>query len=118
MRTSPVPTGGRDDDIRDYLNFDKIETVGSSTEIPILVLPVGERIEFDIKSADVVHSFWVPQFLFKARRDAVPPAEPIPTAASRYPRSSVKARSSAVARKCATFHSMMNFEVRAEPADL
>ena len=34
------------------------------------MLPVGERIEFDIKSADVVHSFWVPQFLFK--RDVMP----------------------------------------------
>ncbi len=55
---------------RRYLNFDKVETLGSSTEIPILVLPTGKRIEFQIASADVVHAFWVPEFLFK--RDVMP----------------------------------------------
>src|SRR5262249_16206099 len=49
---------------------DKVETLGSSTEIPILVLPTGKRIEFQIASADVIHAFWVPEFLFK--RDVMP----------------------------------------------
>jgi cytochrome c oxidase subunit 2 len=35
-----------------------------------LVLPTGKRIEFQIASADVVHAFWVPEFLFK--RDVIP----------------------------------------------
>ncbi|HMS77548.1 cytochrome c oxidase subunit II [uncultured Gordonia sp.] len=109
----PGPAGGRDDDIRDYLNFDKIETVGSSTEIPILVLPVGERIEFDIKSADVVHSFWVPQFLFK--RDVMPfPKQN--HSDSRFQVSKIEREGAFVGRcaeMCGTFHSMMNFEVRA-----
>ena len=37
---------------------------------PRVVLPVGQRIAFDLESPDVIHSFWVPQFLIK--RDAVP----------------------------------------------
>lgn len=37
---------------------------------PELVLPVGERIAFDLESPDVIHSFWVPNFLIK--RDVVP----------------------------------------------
>lgn len=37
---------------------------------PLLVLPVGEPIDFEIVSDDVVHSFFIPAFLVK--RDAVP----------------------------------------------
>jgi len=55
---------------RTYLNFDKVETLGTSDEIPVLVVPVGKRIEFQVASADVIHSFWVPEFLFK--RDVIP----------------------------------------------
>jgi len=35
-----------------------------------LVLPVGMRIEFQITSKDVIHSFWIPAFRLK--EDAVP----------------------------------------------
>jgi len=42
-----------------------VSTLGTSTEVPILVLPVGQRIEFTQRSNDVIHSFWVPEFLFK-----------------------------------------------------
>ncbi|HMZ16111.1 MAG TPA: cytochrome c oxidase subunit II, partial [Mycobacterium sp.] len=55
---------------RTYLNYDKVETLGTSDEIPVLVVPAGKRIEFQVASADVIHSFWVPEFLFK--RDAFP----------------------------------------------
>ena len=64
------PTRGINREDRSYLNFDKVETVGTSTEIPVLVLPAGKRIEFQLASADVVHAFWVPEFLFK--RDVMP----------------------------------------------
>jgi cytochrome c oxidase subunit II len=37
---------------------------------PTLVLPAGQTVGVTLVSADVVHSFWVPGFLFK--RDAVP----------------------------------------------
>ncbi|MGN9839607.1 aa3-type cytochrome oxidase subunit II [Nonomuraea sp. H19] len=37
---------------------------------PQLVLPVNKTVEFDLSSDDVIHSFWVPEFLFK--RDVIP----------------------------------------------
>jgi cytochrome c oxidase subunit II len=43
---------------------------GLPDEPPRVVLPVGERIAFVLESPDVIHSFWVPQFLIK--RDVVP----------------------------------------------
>ncbi len=38
---------------------------GSVGEPPTLYLPVDEKIRFELKSPDVIHSFWVPAFLFK-----------------------------------------------------
>lgn len=38
--------------------------------LPTLYLPVGERVEFILDSRDVIHSFWVPAFLFKM--DVIP----------------------------------------------
>ncbi len=37
---------------------------------PQLVLPVDTKVEFDLSTDDVIHSFWVPAFLFK--RDVIP----------------------------------------------
>ncbi|WP_434094157.1 aa3-type cytochrome oxidase subunit II [Nonomuraea wenchangensis] len=37
---------------------------------PQLVLPIDQEIEFDLSTDDVIHSFWVPEFLFK--RDIIP----------------------------------------------
>lgn len=114
----PLPADGRSDDIRDYLHFSTIETVGSSSEIPVLVLPTGKRIEFDIASADVIHSFWVPEFLFK--RDVMPFPKQNHSDSS-FQISSVDKEGAFVGRcaeMCGTYHSMMNFEVRAvSPAD-
>ena len=47
-----------------------VYTVGNSSEIPILVLPTDRTIRFEVASADVIHSFWVPEFLFKL--DVIP----------------------------------------------
>jgi len=38
--------------------------------LPLLELPTGETVQFNLTSTDVIHSFWVPEFLFK--RDVVP----------------------------------------------
>ena len=103
---------------RSYLNFDKVETLGSSTEIPVLVLPVGKRIEFQIASADVVHAFWVPEFLFK--RDVMPDPK-ANNSDNIFQVSEITRTGSFVGRcaeMCGTYHSMMNFEVRVvEPND-
>ena len=44
--------------------------VGTPNEPALLVLPVDEKIRFELTSPDVIHSFWVPAFLFKM--DVIP----------------------------------------------
>ena len=112
------PIAGKNSEDRTYLNFDKIETIGTSTEIPILVLPKGKRVEFQIASADVIHGFWVPEFLFK--RDVLPnPKEN--NSDNIFQVSEIEQTGAFVGRcteMCGTYHSMMNFEVRVvEPND-
>jgi cytochrome c oxidase subunit 2 len=112
------PIRGLNPEDRTYLNFDKVETIGTSTEIPILVLPKGKRIEFQISSADVIHGFWVPEFLFK--RDVMP--DPAANHSDNiFQISEIQETGAFVGRcteMCGTYHSMMNFEVRVvEPND-
>jgi cytochrome c oxidase subunit 2 len=38
--------------------------------MPVLEIPEGEAVNFNLTSPDVIHAFWVPEFLFK--RDVVP----------------------------------------------
>jgi cytochrome c oxidase subunit 2 len=38
--------------------------------IPTLYLPVGKKIDITLSSRDVIHSFWVPAFLYK--KDMIP----------------------------------------------
>ena len=106
------PIRGLNAEDRTYLNFDKVETVGTSTEIPVLVLPAGKRIEFQLASADVVHAFWVPEFLFK--RDVMP--DPAANHSVNVFQVAEINRTGAFVGRCAemcgTYHSMMNFEVR------
>ncbi len=106
------PVRGRNTADRTYLNFDKIETLGTSDEVPVLVLPTGKRVEFVLESADVVHTFWVPEFLFK--RDVIP--DPAANNSVNVFQVEEINRTGAFVGHCAefcgTYHSMMNFEVR------
>lgn len=106
------PVRGLNTEDRTYLNFDQVETVGTTTEIPVLVLPAGKRIEFQLASADVVHAFWVPEFLFK--RDVMP--DPVANhSVNRFQVGEITRTGAFVGRcaeMCGTYHSMMNFEVR------
>lgn len=43
---------------------------GTSQNPPVMVLPLGETTAIQVTSSDVIHSFWIPDMLFK--RDAVP----------------------------------------------
>jgi len=111
------PVRGLNTADRTYLNFDKVETLGTSTEIPVLVLPAGKRIEFVLNSADVVHAFWVPEFLFK--RDVMPhPKEN--NSVNVFQVEEIQKTGAFVghcAEMCGTYHSMMNFEVRVVSAN-
>jgi cytochrome c oxidase subunit 2 len=111
------PVRGLNTEDRTYLNFDKVETLGTATEIPVLVLPAGKRIEFQMASADVVHDFWVPEFLFK--RDVMPNPE-ANNSINKFQVSEITKSGAFVghcAEFCGTYHSMMNFEVRVVAAN-
>jgi cytochrome c oxidase subunit 2 len=47
-----------------------VTVVGGPGNIPEMVLPVGQAVRVKLTTADVVHSFYVPQTLFK--RQAIP----------------------------------------------
>jgi cytochrome c oxidase subunit II len=92
-----------------------VSTVGSSTEIPVLVLPTDRTIRFEVASADVIHSFWVPEFLFKL--DVIPGNE---NGRDNVFEVTVREEGAYVGRcaeLCGTYHAYMNFEVRAVSGD-
>jgi cytochrome c oxidase subunit II len=84
-------------------------TVEGGRDTPAeMVLPVGEPVHIVLTSADVAHSFYVPQFLFK--RDAIP---------GQVNQFDVTIREEAVYRGqcaefCGVFHDRMLLTVRAE----
>ncbi len=84
-----------------------VSTIGSSDVVPVLVVPTHERIRFILHSRDVIHSFWVPEMLFK--RDVIP-------GVTNQFEATVDREGAYVGRcaeLCGAYHSMMNFEVRA-----
>ncbi len=94
-----------------------LSTVGSANEIPVLVIPRGQTVEFIEHSDDVIHSFWVPEFLFK--RDVIPYGKNHTNEDNKFQITPEKDGSfvGRCAELCGTYHSEMNFEVRVvEPA--
>ncbi len=94
-----------------------VHTVGSSNEIPLLVLPVGKVVQFTLASRDVIHGFYIPEFLFK--RDVFPRPERNDT--DNVFQVTIDKEGAFVGRcteLCGTYHSMMNFELRAVPEDV
>ncbi len=95
-----------------------VSTLGTSETIPILVLPTGKSITFVQHSNDVIHSFFVPEFLFK--RDVFPMPERNDQD-NTWQIDSIDKEGAFVGRcaeLCGSYHSQMNFEVRALPNDL
>ncbi|MCQ9352278.1 cytochrome c oxidase subunit II [Corynebacterium sp. 153RC1] len=107
------PINGRSKSDVSFLNFNTIETVGTTSEIPVLVLPTNTPIEFSLASADVSHAFWVPEFLFKRDVYVNPEAN---NAERRFQIEGIEREGAFVGRcaeMCGTYHAMMNFEIRA-----
>ncbi|MBC7442937.1 MAG: cytochrome c oxidase subunit II [Ramlibacter sp.] len=75
-------------------------------EIPTLVLPVGKKIELTLDSRDVIHSFWVVDFLYK--KDMIPGKtnymSVIPERIGTF--------SGKCAELCGEYHSLMLFKVK------
>ena len=94
-----------------------LSTVGSSTVIPLLVVPTDRVVEYRIEATDVLHSFFIPEFLFK--RDVFPRPEKNNT--DHVFQTTVEREGAFVGRcaeLCGTYHSSMNFEMRALSGDL
>jgi cytochrome c oxidase subunit 2 len=87
-------------------------TLGSTDVIPLLVLPTGKKIRFEETSRDVIHSFWVPEMLFK--RDVFPgnvrnAFEVTLDREGRYV--------GRCAELCGTYHAFMQFELVVVPPE-
>ncbi|MCX7521530.1 cytochrome c oxidase subunit II [Microbacterium sp. STN6] len=76
------------------------------SEIPTLYLPVDKKIEIELTSRDVIHSFWVPAFLYK--KDMFPAKinymSVTPTREGTY--------AGKCAELCGEYHSQMLFNVK------
>ncbi|GGL97132.1 MULTISPECIES: aa3-type cytochrome oxidase subunit II [Micromonospora] len=82
--------------------------LGTSDVIPVLVLPTGRSIRFEETSRDVIHSFWVPELLFK--RDVFPGK-----VRNSFQVSELLSEGAYVGRcaeLCGSYHAFMNFELR------
>lgn len=86
-----------------------VSTTGSSDYIPVLVVPTHKKVRFTEHSKDVVHSFWVPDLLFK--RDVLPSKDNINSFEVTIDKAG--AYVGHCAELCGTYHSQMNFEMRA-----
>ena len=82
---------------------------GVEETLPTLYLPVGESVDITLDSRDVIHSFWVPAFLFK--RDVVPGRTThiqfIPETEGTY--------QGKCAELCGEYHAAMLFNVKVVP---
>jgi cytochrome c oxidase subunit 2 len=92
-----------------------LSTVGSQEEIPVLVIPVNRTVRIVEHSEDVIHSFWVPEFMFK--RDVIPYGTTSTARDNQFEITAVKTGRyvGRCAELCGTYHSQMQFEVRVVP---
>lgn len=73
---------------------------------PTLVLPVNQITRINLTSSDVVHSFWIPAFMFK--RDANPGSVNV----FEFKPTIVGTQRGECAEYCGTYHANMVFRVR------
>lgn len=92
---------------------DYVHTTGTAEIIPILVVPRGQTVRIIEHSNDVIHSFWVPDFLFK--RDVIP--QPVDNQFE-FTATTNGHYVGRCAELCGTYHSQMNFEVRVVDPDV
>ncbi|HEY7025180.1 MAG TPA: cytochrome c oxidase subunit II [Candidatus Limnocylindrales bacterium] len=86
---------------------DGVSVEGVLAPGPQAVLPVGREVQINLTSADVIHSFFVPQFLYK--KDAIPGHPNSFTITIAEPGT----YAGQCAEFCGVFHSQMPFTIRA-----
>lgn len=95
-----------------------VSTIGSTAEIPVLVLPADTKVLFTVHSNDVIHSFWVPEFLYKLD---VFPDKPVHPGANQFMVTIKSGTEGAYVGRCAelcgSYHAQMNFELRVVSKD-
>ena len=79
---------------------------GVAATLPALYLPVNKRVEFVLTARDVIHSFWVPQFLMKM--------DMIPGQVNRFQvtPTEIGTFQGKCAELCGAYHSQMLFQVK------
>lgn len=89
----------------------QLQADDKEADLPTLYLPVGKTIEIDLVSRDVIHSFWVIDFLYK--KDVFPGFVNkmyfTPQVVGEY--------KGKCAELCGEFHSMMLFNVKVVPQE-
>ncbi|WP_347042722.1 aa3-type cytochrome oxidase subunit II [Brachybacterium nesterenkovii] len=97
-----------DEDVHEPAGVQSFETgtEGAEESLPVLYLPVNKTVRFELDSRDVVHSFWVVDFLYK--KDMFPghstSFEVTPTKEGTY--------KGKCAELCGEYHSDMLFNVK------
>jgi cytochrome c oxidase subunit II len=86
-----------------------VTETGTSDYIPIIVVPATEKVQFVGGAQDVIHSFWVPDLLFK--RDVFPGGERhLQTWEVDFTKEGEFV--GRCAELCGAYHAFMNFEMR------
>lgn len=85
---------------------DQVEDIQDTSTFPTMVLPVNERVRFNLVSADVNHAFFVPNFLTK--RDLIPGVRNVIDITPDH----IGTYVGHCAEFCGLNHSQMNFNVR------
>jgi cytochrome c oxidase subunit 2 len=76
-----------------------------TSQLPVLYLPVDEKVEINVESRDVIHSFWVIDFLYK--KDVIPGT----TNHMYFTPTKIGSYQGKCAEFCGEYHSLMLFEV-------
>ena len=76
------------------------------SQLPVLYLPVDKSVEIDIESRDVIHSFWIVEFLYK--KDMIPGK----TNHMYFTPTKIGTYTGKCAELCGEYHSLMLFTVK------